>query len=101
MMFPKKIRLVDPAAIAVVRSTICTKCGRPAEGQPHHIIKVGNGGPDHVYNLIQLCHWDCHVPAHDLNPPEDLKADNFFRLVALREGVDLKTVVDTVMELKR
>ena len=101
MQNPKKIRLVDPAAIKAVRSDTCTKCGKPAEGGPHHIIKVGIGGPDHRYNLIQLCHWDCHTVAHDLNPPLELKTDYLFSLVAKREGVSIEEVVDTVMELKR
>jgi hypothetical protein len=41
----------------------CRICGKPGN-DPHHIITVGSGGPDHEYNLICLCRA-CHRRVHD------------------------------------
>lgn len=51
---PKVVRLRDPQAIKAARKPYCEVDGRPAFGEPHHVVTRGSGGPDHKYNLIQL-----------------------------------------------
>lgn len=59
----KKRRIQNKAVIDACRRPTCEVCGRPAGGEPHHIITRGAGGPDIPENLIQLC-GICHTHAH-------------------------------------
>lgn len=56
-------RIKNQAVIAACRKDRCEYCGRPAGGEPHHIISRGTGGPDAVENLVQLC-GTCHRAVH-------------------------------------
>lgn len=61
---PKHGRIQNQAVIDACRRPTCEVCGRPAGGEPHHIISRGAGGPDIPENLIQLCKT-CHMRAHN------------------------------------
>ena len=93
---PKKLRVSNPKLIKEMRSSTCEACKRDTSCQLHHIISVGSGGPDHRYNLISLCQWNCHIKAHN----GVLSRKYLFSLVALREGLHYEIVIDTVMQLK-
>jgi len=96
MMLAKRKRLVDPAAIEAARKPYCEVCGQSAHGGPHHIITVGAGGPDHKYNLIQLC-GICHYAKI---PSGKLTRRFLFGIVARREGATVEEVEETVCRLK-
>ena len=58
---------------------ICDLCGEPApffdkNGKPylesHHVITLANGGPDVIYNTVDICP-NCHRRIHILNNRED------------------------------
>jgi len=93
---PKKMRISNPKLIKEMRSGSCEICKRETDCQLHHIMSVGSGGPDHRYNLISLCKWNCHIKAHN----GVLSRKYLFAQVALREGVNHEIVIDTVLELK-
>lgn len=63
LALPKAARIQNQAVIDACRRPTCEICGRPAGGEPHHIITRGAGGPDIPENLIQLCRV-CHTKAH-------------------------------------
>ena len=63
LALPKAARVQNQAVIDACRRPTCEICGRPAGGEPHHIITRGAGGPDIPENLIQLCRT-CHTKAH-------------------------------------
>lgn len=94
---PKPRRLLDPGAVQAAKKPWCEVCGSPSRGiEPHHILTRGAGGPDHKYNLIQLC-WECHygrVPAGQL-PPHYL-----FEIVARREGKTVEEIEEMVYRLR-
>ena len=81
--FPKKPRVRSQRTIDKNRKALCEVCGRPAYGEPHHIIPRSLGGPDHKYNLIALC-WDCHY-VEVANGR--LTKEQLFPIVAEREKV--------------
>lgn len=96
-MIPKVKRLTDSKTVQACRKEWCEVCGQRSYGEPHHIITRGAGGPDHRYNLIQLC-WVCHygkVPAAEL-PKEIL-----FGFVAKREGVTVAIIEETLNRIRR
>lgn len=63
LALPKTARIQNQAVIDACRRPTCEICGKPAGGEPHHIITRGAGGPDIPENLIQLCRT-CHTKAH-------------------------------------
>lgn len=95
-MLAKKKRLVDPVAIKTARKPYCEVCGRPTYGEPHHIITRGAGGPDHKYNLIQLCAI-CH---YGKIPSGKLSRRFLFEIVARRERVTVEEVEDTICKMR-
>ncbi len=88
----KITRVKDPAAIEGCRQPWCEVCGRPAHGQPHHIVTVGAGGPDIPENLIQLC-WDCH---YRRVPAAELGKKLLFSFVARRLMIGTQEVINRV-----
>ncbi len=97
-VFPTYKRLTDKKAIKAARKPYCERCGARASGEPHHVITRGAGGPDHPFNLIQLCGPNCHygdVPAGKVSKQE------LFEIIAKREGVPVQDVIDTVRRLQR
>ena len=94
---PKQVRLVDPKAYFHAQKSYCERCGEQVQGKPHHIRTRASGGPDHPYNLIQLCGF-CHYG--DL-PDGKISREELFNIVADREGVDVKVVIETVRRLTR
>lgn len=72
---------VDPA--------IGEDCGKPAEGEPHHIRTRGAGGSDIRENLIQLC-GEHHRMFHDGN----LDRNILIQIVAKREGKEPGEIAD-------
>ncbi len=79
-----------------LRKDYCEVCGGRAYGGVHHVISKGSGGPDHVYNGIQLCQ-SCHIfEAHGGH----LSKRFLFAIIAKREGVERKEVEETVWGLK-
>jgi len=97
LMFPKTKRKKDKKAIEQARKPYSELSGKPTRGEePHHyLITVGAGGPDHPYNLIQLT-WDEHTKAHAGNISEH----KLVKIVAEREGVSEKEIIETVYRLK-
>lgn len=95
-MLTKRKRLVDPTAIKAARKQYCEVCGRQAYGEPHHIITRGAGGPDHKYNLIQLCAI-CH---YGKIPSGKLSRWFLFGIVARREGLTVEEVEDMVCKMR-
>lgn len=91
---PKRVR--NPKAIAAIRKPYCEVCGRPAYGEPHHIITRGAGGPDHPFNLIQLC-GSCH---YEKVPAGKLSREYLFRIVARREGKTVEEIKDAVNTMR-
>ena len=90
-VIPKITRLKDTAAIAECRKSMCERCGREAFGEPHHVITVGAGGPDHPCNLIQLC-GPCHTHAHTAVIPKG----ELFQIIANRQGYDPEPIVAAI-----
>lgn len=88
-------RLESGEAIEFCRKSTCEVCGKKAHGRPHHIVTVGAGGPDHKYNLIQLC-FDCHysrIPAGKLSKTE------LFSRVAVRERATAAAIIAVVEQI--
>lgn len=91
-MLSKAVRIRSAAAIRVIREEAEHRCqyedpetgevcGRPAEGEPHHIRTRGAGGGDVRENLIQLCGLH-HQMVHD----GKINRSDLIRTVAKREG---------------
>ena len=96
-MIPKHKRIVNKKLINEMSGGICEKCGRPAHGQPHHIITVGAGGPDIKENLIQLsCSNGCHIKAHS----GEITRDELLFIVARRENITVEEC-ERCIQLKR
>jgi len=92
---PKPHRLRDPKAIQAARKDYCELCHRPAYGEPHHLWSRGCGGPDHRFNLIQLCQQH-HRDAQDALIPREF----LINIVSRREGVDVETVIQKINQLR-
>ena len=93
---PKPVRLRDPKAIDAARKPYCEVCGRPAQGEPHHIIPRSVGGADHKLNLIQLCRR-CHYG--DVASGK-LKPEQLFAIIAKREGMAVEEVIAEVNRMR-
>ena len=92
----KRGRLKDRTAIRDARKPYCEMCGDRAWGGPHHIIFKSENGPDHRFNLIQLCK-DCHqVKVHKHNV---YAKATLFHIVARREQLVLSTMVEIVLQM--
>ena len=91
----KHKRLKDPAAYYQAQKLHCEHCGWRAYGGAHHIVTRGAGGPDHSYNLIQLC-ADCHTKAH----AGQIDKRDLWNIVARREGVEAQELIDAVNRLR-
>ena len=98
MMYPKPARVRSKSAIEAARKEWCESCGRPAYAEPHHVVTVGAGGPDHRFNLIQLC-GDDHTRAHS-SDKNRLTADRLLAIVAMREGMLLEDVKREINRLR-
>ncbi len=96
MIYPKPGRVKNKKVGAQARLPYCELCGQKAHGLPHHIESVGSGGPDHIYNQVQLC-WGCHYVKI---PGGTITKRQLFYVVAAREGVSIRTVLSTVKKLK-
>jgi len=94
---PKQIRLIDSRVYYEAQKFYCEACGARAYGGPHHIVTRASGGPDHFYNLIQLCH-NCHYGAL---PSGQVSQVELFNIVADREGVSAEKIIETVRGLQR
>jgi len=55
-------------------------------GDAHHVISRGAGGPDHRYNLLNVCRR-CHNKIH--SPFTFWTKDKQFELVSYREGKEI------------
>lgn len=84
---PKPKHIHSRQTIQDCRKNYCELCGRPAQGEPHHIRPRSLGGGDVKLNLIQLC-FDCHRAIHD----GKLDRRNLIAIVARREQVDVAEV---------
>jgi hypothetical protein len=93
---PKNVRLSNTKLIKEMRSSVCEVCEQETVCDLHHIMSVGSGGPDHKFNLISLCKWNCHIKAHN----GILSRKLLFSKVAVREGLLYENVIATVMDLK-
>ncbi len=92
----KRKRVRNRALLRDMRRLVCEVCGAKAYGGVHHIITQGAGGPDHRYNVIQLC-FDCHInKAHGGHYSKDF----LFEHVARRERVSKDEVIELVWDLK-
>lgn len=84
-MFSKHKRIEDKKAIEQCKARgFCELCGQDGN-DPHHIISRGASGPDHPFNLINLCRG-CHRKVHD----GYYSRQTIFQLVSFRE----RTIVD-------
>lgn len=93
----RRSRVRDRTAIRDARKNYCEVCGGEAWGGPHHIIFKSENGPDHRFNLIQLCK-ECHQKkVHGKRPTLDKMT--LFQYVAWRERVVLAIVVEIVLQM--
>jgi len=92
----KLLRIVDNNAIQRCKERgICEVCG--LEGNdPHHIITVRSGGPDHDYNLICVCR-SCHTRLH--GPFCSVAKNDLFNIVSKREEINIDRY--TIYEIMR
>lgn len=111
MMFPKPTkkrkkkvvndqkvsRLIDPAAIEAAKKPRSELSGLPTYGiGPHHwYITVGAGGPDYLWNLIQLNSAE-HVKAHT----GEITKEELAVIVAEREGVTVEYLMAEIRKMK-
>lgn len=83
----KPKRITDRKVILECKKDYCEYCGRPAQGEPHHIRPRSLGGSDIKENQIQLC-FDCHRAVHD----GKLSYTVLVPIVAKREDVSVPDV---------
>lgn len=79
--------------------TVCEWCGmeidiKTHKQDPHHLIPVSAGGPDHGYNLMMLCGpraaWGCHKDAQEGRIPLEALAERHAILFPeIRDGAHL------------
>lgn len=81
---------------------LCEVCGRPCSvREPHHIFARGMGGGGQLDIPINLCavgqafQCSCHRRHHDGNLPRSV----FIEAVAVREGMPVCTIDDTLKRL--
>lgn len=95
----KPSRLVDPAAVEAVQKPWCEipACGRFTYGaDPHHIVTRGSGGPDHRFNLIQLCGF-CH---YGKLTEGKYSKDYLFGIIAERESVPVEFIKSEIRKMR-
>ena len=95
--YPKSRRIRNSAAKKAVRKPYCEHCGGKAYGGAHHILSQAAGGPDHPWNLIQLC-YSCHVEGAHRGL---IDKRTLFAIVAKREGLGVDELIDAVYEMRR
>lgn len=94
-MIPKPKRIRDKQAVYMAQKWKCEKCHKRAYGGPHHIISVGSGGPDHPWNLIQLC-GSCHTKAHTA----EILRGELWDIVAKRENMETDDIKGKVNSMR-
>lgn len=94
------MKVIDPVLLAeFAKPGRCEFCGRscPSGRDPAHIFSRGAGRVDIACNLVSLCRH-CHSMSHGGEVPtrRDLMC-----IAAMREGIPVQEVEDTVMRLRR
>ena len=94
---PKISRLVDPAAVEMVKNQWCEVCGKSTySADPHHVVSRGAGGPDSVLNLISLCGF-CH---YGRVAEGKYSKDFLFGIIAEREGVTVEYIKSEIKRMR-
>ena len=92
-MLAKIKRIVNKKLIKQMSNKPCGKCDKPTQGETHHIVPVGAGGPDIEENMINL---NCSSAHHTMAHTGEISREELFKLKAAEMGKPVEVIKEIV-----